>query len=47
MPPAMETDERELLVPIILEAATVAGLNLDEFESSDPTLQFRAEFLVL
>ena len=43
----LETDERELLVPIIIEAASVAGLNADEFEDGDPTLRFRAEFLVL
>ena len=43
----LETDERELLVPIIIEAASVAGLNADEFEDADPTLRFRAKFLVL
>ena len=43
----LETDERELLVPIIIEAASIAGLNVDEFDDRDPTLGFRAEFEVL
>src|SRR5262249_49183845 len=43
----LETDERELLVPIIIEAASVAGLNVEAFEDGDPTLDFRAEFMVL
>ena len=37
----LETDERELLVPIIIEAASAAGLNAEEFEHGDPTLEFR------
>src|SRR5262249_13401938 len=43
----LETDERQLLGPIIIEAASVAGLNVDEFDDGDPTLEFRAEFDVL
>ena len=43
----LETEERDLLVPIIIEAATAVGLDPNEFEDGDPTLQFRAEFLVL
>jgi len=43
----LETDERELLVPIIIEAASIAGLNVGEFDDRDPTLGFRAEFEVL
>jgi hypothetical protein len=38
----LETDERELLVPIIIEAAAAAGLNTEEVEDGDPTLAFRA-----
>src|SRR5215467_2048586 len=37
----LETDERELLVPIIIEAASAAGLSVGEFEHNDPTLEFR------
>jgi hypothetical protein len=37
----LETDERELLVPIILEGAEAAGLDLMAFEEGDPTLMFR------
>jgi hypothetical protein len=43
----LETDERDLLVPIIIEAATVAGLDANAFEDADPTLQFRAKLLIL
>jgi hypothetical protein len=37
----LETDERELLCPPIIEAAEIAGLLLSEFEYGDPTLEFR------
>ena len=37
----LETDERELLVPLIIEAATAAGLDAAEFEGGDPTFEFR------
>jgi len=37
----LETDERELLVPIILDAAEAAGLDLTAFEDGDPTLIYR------
>ena len=37
----LETDERELLVPEIIQAAKTAGLDVDEFEYGDPTLSFR------
>jgi len=37
----LETDERELLVPIIRDGAAAAGLNLDEFPDGDPTLEYR------
>jgi hypothetical protein len=37
----LETDERELLVPIVIGAASAAGLNTEEFEGGDPTLEFR------
>ncbi|MDJ0613672.1 MAG: hypothetical protein QNJ29_08320 [Rhizobiaceae bacterium] len=37
----LETDERELLVPIINGIAEDAGLDLDNFEDGDPTLAFR------
>ena len=36
----LETDERELLVPLVIDAATVSGLDAAEFDD-DPTLQFR------
>jgi hypothetical protein len=35
------TDERDLLVPVVIDAATAAGLDVSEFEGGDPTLQFR------
>ena len=38
----LATDERELLVPIIVGAASAAGLNTEEFEGGDPTLEFRS-----
>jgi hypothetical protein len=37
----LETDERELLVTPINEAAAVAGLNVASFPEGDPTLMFR------
>jgi hypothetical protein len=37
----LETDERELLVPIIIEAASAAGLNTADFQAGDPTFEFR------
>jgi hypothetical protein len=37
----LETDERELLVNIIIDAAAAAGLDIDQFENGDPTYQFR------
>lgn len=37
----LETDERELIVPLVLEAAEVAGLNLSQFPDADPTIAFR------
>lgn len=37
----LETDERELLVPIILDGAVAAGLNLADFPDGDPTLEYR------
>jgi hypothetical protein len=37
----LETDEREFLVPLTIQAAKAAGLNIDEFEWGDPTLSFR------
>ena len=37
----LETDERELLVPIIIDAASAAGLDAAGFDGGDPTLQFR------
>jgi hypothetical protein len=37
----LETDERELLVPIIIEAASAAGLNTEDFQADDPTFEFR------
>ncbi len=37
----LETDERELLVPVLTDAAVAAGLNLSEFKDGDPTFQFR------
>ena len=37
----LETDERELLVPVIIEAAVAAGLELKEFPDGDPTGEFR------
>jgi hypothetical protein len=37
----LETDEREILVPIVSSAAKVAGLPIHEFDNSDPTFEFR------
>lgn len=37
----LETDERELLVPVIISAAVAAGLNASEFPNGDPTEEFR------
>jgi hypothetical protein len=37
----LETDEREFLVPLTIQAAKAAGLNIDEFEWGDPTHSFR------
>ena len=37
----LETDERELLLPQVLQAAKIAGLNLNAFENADPTLTYR------
>ena len=37
----LETDERELLVTVIIDAAAAAGLEIPEFEHGDPTFQFR------
>jgi hypothetical protein len=37
----LSTDERDLLVPVVIAAAAAAGLDVSEFEGGDPTLQFR------
>lgn len=37
----LETDERELLVTIIIDAAVIAGFDITPFEGEDPTFQFR------
>jgi hypothetical protein len=37
----LETDERELLIPLIVTAAEIAGLNPTEFPDGDPTAAFR------
>lgn len=37
----LETDERELIVPHVLKAAEVVGLNLDDFPYRDPTMEYR------
>jgi hypothetical protein len=37
----LETDERELLVPVIIGAAAAAGLDPAGFEHHDPTFAFR------
>ncbi len=37
----LETDERELLVPLVIDAAVAAGLDPAGFEDGDPTLAFR------
>jgi hypothetical protein len=37
----LETDERELLVPVILEGAAAAGLDVGGFPDGDPTAPFR------
>lgn len=37
----LETDERELLVPVIIDGAAAAGLDPQEFEGGDPTGPFR------
>lgn len=38
----LETDERELLVPLIVKAAEIAGLNPAQFPDGDPTAAFRS-----
>jgi hypothetical protein len=37
----LETDERELLVPVIIDAAAAAGLDVKAFPDGDPTVKFR------
>jgi hypothetical protein len=37
----LETDERELLVPVIVDAAVAAGLDLSAFDDRDPTFALR------
>jgi len=37
----LSTDERDLLVPVVIAAAAAAGLDVSEFEGGDPTLEFR------
>ncbi len=37
----LETDERELLVPLVIDAAAAAGLDAAAFEDGDPTFAFR------
>ena len=37
----LETDERELLVPIIIEGAKLAGLDMSKFPDGDPTGEIR------
>ncbi len=37
----LETDERELLVPVIVDAAAAAGLDVSRFPHRDPTFEFR------
>ena len=37
----LETDERELIVTSVLNAATAAGLDLTRYSDGDPTLPFR------
>jgi hypothetical protein len=37
----LETDEREILVPVIIDAAVAAGLKVSEFKDGDPTMEFR------
>ena len=37
----LETDERELIVPLVNTAAELAGLDLDAYEDGDPTSDFR------
>ena len=37
----LETDERELLCPPIIDAGQAAGLDLSAFPHSDPTLLYR------
>ena len=37
----LETDERELLVPVIIDAAAAAGLDVSDFPDGDPTGEFR------
>ena len=38
----LETDDREILVPVITEAASATGLDIETFEGADPTLKFRS-----
>jgi hypothetical protein len=33
----LSTDERDLLVPVVIDAASAAGLDVSEFEGRDPT----------
>ena len=37
----LETDERELLVPWIIDVAAASGLDPMEFADGDPTMEFR------
>ena len=37
----LETDERELLVPMVNSAAQSAGLSIHNFNNDDPTEEFR------
>ena len=37
----LETDERELLVPIIMDAVVAVGVGLDQFEDGEPGSEFR------
>ncbi len=37
----LETDEREIIVPLVVEAAELCGLDVGDFEDEDPTYEFR------
>ncbi|MEM7221950.1 MAG: hypothetical protein AAF495_03160 [Pseudomonadota bacterium] len=37
----LETDEREVIVPIVIAAAKTAGLPVEDYEDGDPTFAFR------